>query len=561
MKKLLYIVATLSAGVAIIASAGPDLSRADLRKNLHIFNNTVGQLSDNYVDTLDIEATVRSALDAMLGTIDPYTVYYADSEKDDVMSVSSGEYAGIGLVVSKRDSVIEFIDLQWDGPARRAGVRDGDRLLAIDGTDITAADNIESVRSRLRGKPGTPVSLRLGRRMPARVDTIDLTVERALISIPTVTYAGMINDSIGYIDITTFSNKTYGEFTHALTSLRGTHPLQGLIIDLRGNGGGILEGAVDVISNFVPIGTRVVSTRGRGDHKLADFKTHRKPLDTKLPIAVLVDGNTASAAEILSGALQDLDRAVIIGERTYGKGLVQNVVPVYPSGALKITTGRYYIPSGRLIQAVDYRHRNVDGSAKRIPDSLTNVYATAAGRPVRDGGGISPDVKVEQPESNSFLYSLYADGWLDDFVTLYINGTDTVPDPRTWRVSDAMVADFKTSIDPKKLRRDKTTARTLDYLRELAEIDGYLTDSVKTQLDILSNLLEQNIDRDFEVNHDEIVNMLDTKIADRWWQRGESLRRSLADDKFVKEAVIVLADPRRYGVILSVPASAKKQGK
>lgn len=557
-KKSIYTLFSILLAFSLLVIAKSNNTRNDLRRNLQIFNNTVNSLADRYVDTLDLNSTVRTAIDAMLNTIDPYTNYYPDDEKEDLISVSTGEYAGIGLVVQKRDSSFVFGNVQWDGPAHSAGVRSGDRLLAIDSIPLSADDKIDDVRNRLRGKAGTNVTLQLQRPFTDHTHDFTLTIERATISIPTVTYAGMLNDSIGYIDITTFSNKTDGDFTKAYATLRDKGNLKGLVIDLRGNGGGTLDAAVDVISNFVPAGTRVVTTRGRNDQKLREYKTRRRPIDTSLPIVVLVDGNTASASEILSGTLQDLDRAVIVGERTFGKGLVQNVYPLHPNGMLKITTGRYYIPSGRLVQAIDYRRRNVDGSAKRMPDSLTTAYSTAGGRIVRDGGGITPDIKVDVPETNTFLYSIYADGWLDDYADLVANSTTTTPDPDTWVLPDSLIDGLKRSIDPKKLRRDRTTAQTIDYLRELAEIDGYLTDSVTMHLNALTQLLEQNLDRDFEVNHDEIVKLLSEELADRWWPKDQGLKRQLGDDKYIKEALIVLNDPRRYGAILTAPNTQLK---
>jgi len=337
--------------------------------------------------------------------------------------------------------------------------------------------------------------------------------------------------------------------------LRRNPDFKSLIIDLRENGGGLLESAVQVASNFVPKGTTIVSTRGRDLKAEKTYKTTQNPVDLKLPIAVLIDDGTASASEILSGSLQDLDRAVIIGQRSYGKGLVQNVRPVPYDGYMKVTTGRYYIPSGRLIQAIDYSHRNEDGSVARIPDSLTNEYTTRVGRIVRDGGGITPDVTVELPEGNRLLYNIVSDFWSYDFANKIANRTTTTPDVDTWCVTDTLFNEFKSFIDPNRFKYDRATESGIKYIREAAEKEGYMNDDVKAQINALDSLLHHDLNRDLDYNKDKIVELLDNEISQRWFSNSDLVRRQVTtNDKYIEEAKLVLTDNRRYGVLLSAPA-------
>ena len=559
MRKTIYLGAAavmLAIGAAIMVQARS--TKTDVARNLQIFNELYKELQTNYVDTLDATKTMRTAIDALLGQIDPYTEYYSAAEQDEIKSISSGEYGGIGSVIMLRDSSIVLSDPRWDSPARRAGLRHGDVLIAIDGDTLPRTFTTPQASARLKGQPGTDVRL-LVRRPYVADSIIDVTVTRGTIKIDPVPYYGMLSGGTGYIDITTFSEKTAGAFKNALTELRKNPDFKSLIIDLRGNGGGLLESAVQVASNFVPKGTEIVSTRGRDPRNVKTYKTTSNPVDTKIPIVVLIDGNSASAAEILSGALQDLDRAVIVGERSYGKGLVQNVRPIPYDGIMKVTTGRYYIPSGRLVQAIDYSHRDADGNVTRIPDSLTNIYHTRAGRIVRDGGGITPDVSVDQPDMNRLLYNIVADMWAFDYANRTANTTATTPDPLTWQVSDSMFADFKKFIDPAKFKYDRATESGIKYLREAAKIEGYLNDAVTAQLDSLERLMRHDLQHDLDFNRKEIVEIIDAELGNRWFSEADNIRRRIPAEPEVKEALLILGDPRRYGVLLT--PKAEKNGK
>jgi carboxyl-terminal processing protease len=553
MKKLLLCVGALGAATLLYNFAAARSTKTDVARNITIFTEIYKELQTSYVDTLDATKTMRTAIDALLAQTDPYTEYYSAAEQDKVTSMSSGEYAGIGSIIMKRDTSVVLSEPSWGSPARKAGVRHGDILLAIDGERLDRNFTTEQASSRLKGQPGTDVSITVRRPWTVSGDSIlDFKITRGTITIEAIPYYGYIGDGVGYIGISTFNDKTAAQFKNALTELRKNPDFKSLIIDLRENGGGLLESAVQVASNFVPKGTTIVTTRGRDLKAEKTYKTTQNPIDLNLPIAVLINDGTASASEILSGSLQDLDRAVIIGQRSYGKGLVQNIRPIPYDGYMKVTTGRYYIPSGRLVQAIDYSHRNSDGSVARIPDSLTNEYTTRVGRTVRDGGGITPDVKVDLPEGNRLLYNIVSDFWAYDFANKVANRTTEIPDVNTWTVSDSLFNEFKAFIDPARFKYDRATESGMKYLREAAEKEGYMTDEVKARMEALDSLLHHDLNRDFDYNRKDIVEILDNEISQRWYSNADLVRRQInQDDQCINEAKMVLTDQRRYGVILS----------
>ena len=341
---------------------------------------------------------------------------------------------------------------------------------------------------------------------------LDIELVREKIELDPVPYYGVVKDNIGYIQLTTFNEKTFPKVRDALLALKADPRVKSLVLDLRGNGGGLLESAVQVVGLFVPKGTEVVRTRGKGLLNEKIYKTTQKPVDTEIPIAVIVNGGSASAAEIVTGALQDLDRAVIVGERSFGKGLVQSTRQLPYNGLLKVTIAKYYIPSGRLIQAIDYSHRNPDGSVARIPDSLTTVWHTAAGREVRDGGGITPDVKVELPEGNRLVYNIVNDNWSFDFANRYAATHPTVPRPQDFEITDTIFSEFKRFIDPSKFEYDRTCELILEQLEKASKTEGYLNDKVQAQLDSLKVSLKHNLDHDLDQNRKTISEYLASEI-------------------------------------------------
>lgn len=551
MRKILpALLLTLAAIAAVMSGTAAQRStgKSAVARNMNIFNSVVKELQSTYVDTIDISELTRGAIDYMLSQVDPYTEYYPADEQEDLTSISSGQYGGIGAYISTRNGKVYISQPVWDSPARNAGLRHGDIILAINGEEVTPGTPTDEVSRKLRGQAGSKISVRVQR--PWVEDSIiDVEIVRSNIKVNAMPYYGVDSTGMGYIRLTTFNNNSAGAVKDALLAMKKDSDLKGLVLDLRGNGGGLLESAVQIVGLFVPKGTEVLRTRGSGAGDEKIYKTTREPIDTELPLVVMVNGSTASSSEIVAGALQDLDRAVIVGSRSYGKGLVQTSRPVAYNGLMKITVARYYIPSGRLIQAIDYSHRNSDGSVARIPDSLTKVWHTAAGREVRDGGGITPDVAVADTNMNRLLYNVLADLWAFDFANRFRAANDTIaPD---WNVDDATFASFKEFIDPNRFKYDRMCELGIDYLRDAAVREGYMNDSVAAQIDLLANMLRHNLDHDLDFNRSELEEIIDSEIGERYFGDSILVKRSLRYDMEVDTARAVVLDRNRYRSILS----------
>ena len=551
MKRILGIIAIiLCIGAAIAANDSRGERKDRFSRKLGTFNTIVKELQTNYVDTLDANTIMDKTIGALLYQIDPYTEYYPAGDQDEILSISEGKYAGIGSFISRRGDITIFSEPQWGSPARKGGIRAGDIILAINGDSITSKTPVSDVSKRLRGQAGTEVKIDV--RRPHVADSLQsFNIIRSDIKINPLPYYGVADNGVGYIKLTTFNENSAREVRDAVLSMLRNPNLKGIVIDLRDNGGGLLESAVQIASYFVPKGTEIVRTKGRNPHDERVFKTTGQPLDLKLPLAILINENTASASEILSGSMQDLDRAVIVGERSYGKGLVQTTRPLPYDDLLKITTGRYYIPSGRLIQALDYSHRNPDGSPARTPDSLTHEFATRAGRIVRDGGGITPDVHVTTPDGNRLLYNIVADFWAYDYATKYYAEHPDSVSPDSLRVTDEMFEAFKASIDPSRFKYDKQCESGLQYLREAAETEGYMTDSVAAQFDILGKMLHHDLSHDLDLNRKDIIEIIDKELALRYFSDADRVRRTLPSDSTLAAAYEVILAPEHYKAILS----------
>lgn len=548
---------TIAAG-AILAGAVASIAadrKADISRNLDIFNSIYRELQTTYVDTIDADKSINTAINSMLNQIDPYTEYIPEDAQKDFRTISSGEYAGIGSLIVQRDNNVYISEPQPGSPALKAGLRPGDLIMVVNG-DTTLGMSNEEVSKRLKGQPGTDVKVTVKRPYSAdSILTFDIT--RANIPVNTLPYYGVVADEIGYIYLTTFNEKSAPAVRNALLELKKDPRVKSVVLDLRDNGGGLLESAVQIAGIFLPKGTEVVRYRGRDAMQEKVFKTTQQPVDTKIPLAVLINGNTASSSEIVAGALQDLDRAVIVGHRSFGKGLVQGTRPLPYNGLLKVTIAKYYIPSGRLIQAIDYSHRNADGTVSRIPDSLTNVYSTRAGREVRDGGGITPDIKVSYPDGNRLLYSLANGFWTFDYANRFAARTPSIAPAEEFTVSDSIFQDFKEFIDPEKLDYDKYCESGLKMLREATENEGYMNDSVSAKFDELQRLLKRDFDRDFDTNKADICEILGMEISERYYPgRGQILQR-LRNDIDVDSAARVLKDTARYRELLSAPQKKK----
>ena len=549
MKKIFI---PLIAGVALVAGAETRSSKADISRGIDIFSSVFREVQLNYVDTLDAKKAINSAITYMLDEIDPYTEYYSSDDTEDLAQLSTGEYGGVGSVINKsRDGRVRFSEPYENTPSWRAGARAGDVILQIDTVKITPDFTVARVSELLRGTAGTTINVTVSR--PYDPDSIKvLTIERDKIHNPEVPYYGTVgpDGKVGYIILNSFTEKAPQAVGEALADLQG-RGITSLVLDLQSNPGGLLESAVEIVGLFVDKGTEVVRTRGRDPRNERIYKTTRKPVAPDLPLAVLINGGSASSAEIVAGSLQDLDRAVIVGQRSFGKGLVQSSRPLPYDGAVKLTVAKYYIPSGRLIQAIDYSRRNPDGSVARTPDSLTTVYPTLHGRQVRDGGGITPDLRVEPIKSNRLLYTVQSGGWDIDFANLFASRNPEIGDPEKFVVTDSVFAEFKAFINPDEFKYDKAYEAYMKTLRESLESEGYLTDTVSNYITGLEQLLRRDLGEDLDHNRRELNYLLIDAIVPRYGFRRAALAAELPYNDALTRAVELFSDPEAYKAILA----------
>lgn len=549
MKKIFI---PLIAGAALVAAAETRSSKADISRGIDIFSSVFREVQLNYVDTLDAKKAINTAITYMLDEIDPYTEYYSSDDTDDLAQLSTGEYGGVGSVINKgRDGRVRFSEPYENTPSWRAGARAGDVILQIDTVKITPDFTVARVSELLRGTAGTTINVTVSR--PYDPDSIKvLTIERDKIHNPEVPYYGTVgpDGKVGYIMLNSFTEKAPQAVGEALADLQ-SRGITSLVLDLQSNPGGLLESAVEIVGLFVDKGTEVVRTRGRDPRNERIYKTTRKPVAANLPLAVLINGGSASSAEIVAGSLQDLDRAVIIGQRSFGKGLVQSSRPLPYDGAVKLTVAKYYIPSGRLIQAIDYSRRNPDGSVARTPDSLTTVYPTLHGREVRDGGGITPDIKVEPIKSNRLLYTVQAEGWDIDFANLFASRNPEIGDPEKFVVTDSVFEEFKAFLNPDEFKYDKAYEAYMKTLRESLESEGYLTDTVSNYISGLEQLLRRDLGEDLDHNRRELSYLLIDAIVPRYGFRRAAMAAELPYNDALTRAIELFNDPDAYKAILA----------
>lgn len=529
-------------------------------KNLEIFAALFKELDMFYVDTLDIDKVIQRGVDGMLSTTDPYTSYYPEDEVSTLKEMITGKYGGIGAAIRcfEGDNYVTIMEPMEGLPAQQVGVKAGDIILSIGGKEMKRGNQKEpeftgKVSDALRGEPGTTFVLRVKR--PQLKDSIvkEFKITRKNIRQSPIPYAGMLKGDIAYISFAEFTENSAKDFKKSFIELKQKGAKK-LIIDLRGNGGGSLTEAVEIVNLFVPKGLEIVATRGKIKATDRVYYTTGEPVDLEIPICVLVDGGTASSAEIVSGSLQDLDRAVIVGERTFGKGLVQMTRDLPYNGQLKVTTGKYYIPSGRCIQAIDYSKKNADGTVSRIADSLTTVFRTVAGRPVRDGGGIRPDVEVKGERIPNIVFYLANSPWLSQYVTRYCLTHTEPKEVAEVHLSDEDYATFKTLLVEKKFTYDRQSVRFLDRLKELAEAEGYSEDT-KIEFEALQKKLNHDLSRDLESFSKPIKELIETEIITRYFYRRGVALRSLEKSKEMDKAVELLNDAKAYAEILAPPAS------
>ncbi|MGO5524374.1 S41 family peptidase [Phocaeicola plebeius] len=529
-----------------------------ISKNLDIFNSIFKELDMFYVDTVNAEKMIQTGVEGMLSLTDPYTEYYPEEEVSSLKEMTTGKYGGIGAAIRYYEAKdrIAVVEPTEGMPAAEAGVKAGDIILSVGGKEMVRGDMkpqefSSKVSEALRGEPGTSFVLKVLRPLKNDSTVMEFKITRKNIRTNPVPYYGMVKDSIGYLALSSFTENSAKDFKKAFIELK-QKGAKSLIIDLRDNGGGSLSEAVDIVNLYVPKGQEIVVTKGKVRQAQGSYKTQNEPVDTQIPLAVLVNGATASASEIVSGSLQDLDRAVVIGSRTFGKGLVQTIRPLPYNGTLKVTTSKYYIPSGRCIQAIDYAKKNADGSVARTPDSLTTVFHTAAGREVRDGGGIRPDIEVKGDKIPNIVFYLMNDDLIFDYATQYCWDHPTLASVDDFKLTDADYEAFKKLVKSRNFTYDRQSEKMLKSLKEIAEFEGYMTEAAE-EFKALEKKLNHNLDRDLDYFAKPIKEYISQEIVTRYfYQRGAAMER-LKDDTDLEEAIKILQNPVRYREILSAP--------
>ncbi|MBU3855780.1 MAG: S41 family peptidase [Candidatus Phocaeicola excrementipullorum] len=563
-RKTLAGIFTVLLGFGLASFQGKEDDRNfQIAKNLDLFNAIFKELDMFYVDTIKPEEMIQNGVEGMLALTDPYTEYYPEEEVSSLKEMTTGKYGGIGAAIRYYEAKdrIAVVEPTEGMPAAEAGVKAGDIILSVGGKEMVRGNMkpqefSSKVSEALRGEPGTSFILKVLRPLKNDSTVLEFQITRKNIRTNPIPYYGMVRDSIGYLSLSSFTENSAKDFKKAFIELK-QKGAKSLIIDLRDNGGGSLAEAVDIVNLFAPKGKEIVITKGKLKQGQGSFKTQSEPVDTQIPIAVLVNGATASASEIVSGSMQDLDRAVIIGTRTFGKGLVQTIRPLPYNGTLKVTTSKYYIPSGRCIQAIDYAKKNADGSVARIPDSLTHVFHTAAGREVRDGGGIRPDIEVKGDRIPNIVFYLMNDDLIFDYATQYCWDHPALASVDAFKLTDQDYEDFKKLVKSRKFTYDRQSEKVLKNLKEVAEFEGYM-DEAAEEFKALEKKLNHNLDRDLDVFAKPIKEYISQEIVTRYfYQRGAVMER-LKDDDDLNKAIEVLTDTKQYDQILSAPSGKDK---
>ena len=523
-------------------------NRFEVSKQLDIFNALVKEMEMFYVDTVDIQKTLRRGIDAMLRGLDPYTEYIPEDEMEQFKFITTGEYGGIGAYIRYRDGGTIITEPFEKMPAAEVGLKAGDMIMAIDTADATGLSS-DKVSELLKGIPNTKMTVKIQRPGEKKLRKFDIV--RKQVVVDQVSHYGIYGENTGYIYLSGFTDKSAQEVKTAFDDLKKNHNISSLILDLRDNGGGILESAVQIVNFFVPKGKEVLSMKGKISQWDRTYRTYSEPIDTIIPIAVLINGASASASEIVSGALQDMDRAVLVGQRSFGKGLVQSTRNLPYEGKLKVTMSKYYIPSGRCIQQLDYSHRNADGSVGVIPDSLTSLFYTENGRPVRDGGGIRPDFEVEEEKIPTMLYYLYSDRdyILFDYITDWVSNHKTILPVGEFTYTDEDYESFKKYMIEKNFEYDRQSGNALKALKEVAEFEGFMAEDT-TLFVALEEKLKPNLERDLERYRKDIKYLISSEIVKRYYYRRGEIQQNLKEDETLQKALDVLKDKELYNKAL-----------
>lgn len=536
------LIAGLIVASVLLSTATVNAQRSfEVARQWDILHMLYRELDQYYVDSLSPEKVLTKAINGLMSSYDPYTNYVPESETGDLKFMTTGEYGGVGAVIGQRRGKVYILEPYENMPAQRAGFKAGDEILQIDNIKMEEATS-QRASELLKGEPGTEVTITISREGSKK--PIKHTIVRELVQINQVTYYGLVEPGVGYINLNGFTDKAAREVQAALLSLKA-QGAQKLILDVRGNGGGLVNEAVAICNLFVPKGQEIVSTRGKQRQWDQTYKTTKEPIDTLIPLVVMVDRGSASSSEIVCGALQDLDRAVIVGSRTFGKGLVQTTRSIPYNGMLKVTTAKYYIPSGRCIQAIDYSNRNEDGSVGRIPDSLTHVFSTRAGRQVRDGGGIQPDIVCENEWMSTMSYYLSEGMYFFDYANEYARKNATIPPVEEFTLSEEVIADFLRFVKERGFTYEKDSKKVLNELKSTLKEEA-MSEMVKEELAALEAKLDNNIDADFVTYRKEVELLLSSEIVSRYHYQAGELQQSLKFDRCLKEATRVLNDMALY---------------
>ena len=519
----------------------------EIAKNLDIFASLYRELNTYYVDDVKPSKIIRKGINAMLKSLDPYTDFISETEIEDYRFLTTGQYGGIGSVISKKGKYVIITEPYEGYPAQKAGLRAGDKLIEIDG-ESAIGKNVDQISKILKGQPKTDVTIKVERH--GVVDELVFKLTREKIKVKNVPYSGMVNDSIGYIRLRGFTQGAGKEVRTALIQLKENSNLIGVILDLRGNPGGLLNEAVNVSNVFVDKGKEVVRTKGKVSEWDKLHKTTKNPVDRDIPLAVLVSRSSASASEIVSGVFQDYDRGVVVGQKTFGKGLVQSTRPLAYNTQLKVTTAKYYIPSGRCIQALDYSNRNKDGSVGKIADTLTTEFLTTNGRKVYDGGGIKPDIKIDVQKLQNISISLLSKRIIFDFATEYRSKHDSILPIREFQITENLWKEFSTYIEDKDYNYTTRSELSLEDFKKHAEKENYF-ESVKETYEELTNKIEHDKDDDVKKYKEEICDEVKRQIASRYYYQRGKIEASFDYDNGVSEAVAILSDEDQYNAILN----------
>ena len=537
MKSTRYFLAALAA-LTVTVTASAQSKSFSLGKWVELHNAILKELNRSYVDSLEVGRIEREGVDAMLSALDPYTVYVPEEEQEDFQMMLSNTYGGIGAVIYKPDvnGNVQINEPYAGSPAAKAGLRCGDEIETIDG-ETTHGLTSQQCSDKMRGKPGTQVVFRVKKLRGGPTwqagEVVEIPVTRERIALPSIEYVDMINDQDGYVLMTKFTDGVGQGIRDAYNTLK-KRGMKRLVLDIRSNGGGLLNEAVNIVSLFVPKGSVVVTSKGRLAGTEQVYKTTTDPIDLEIPIVVLVDSGSASASEIVSGALQDMDRATIIGTRTYGKGLVQSIRPLPYDGQLKVTTAKYYTPSGRCVQAIDYSHRNEDGSVGHIPDSLTHAFKTLHGRTVRDGGGITPDFEVKGRKYSRLTYSIVLNGIVDQYAMKYVREHEALPTVEDFHF-DAY-DDFVAFAKDKEFDYRSSARALFDEMKKVLAEDG-LTGTMSGELAAMEKSLDMDKETFLRLKKDEIVPFIEEEIAVRYWFQEAGIKVRLRTDDQLKEAL------------------------